>query len=70
MKSIAKTKIIHTKVFYVNPHFNGIGSAQYNFNEVSKDSVLKAEKLSKYFIAMAKIKIDSIENSNKESFKK
>lgn len=43
--------------------FNGIGLAQYDFNKVSKESVLKAEKLSKYFIAMAKkIKIDSIEN--------
>ena len=44
--------------------FNGIGLAKYNFEKVSKESVLNAEKLSKYFIAMAKkIKIDSIENS-------
>ena len=43
--------------------FNGIGLPQYDFSKVSKESVLKAEKLSKYFIAMAKkIKIDSIEN--------
>ncbi len=44
--------------------FNGIGVDGYNFDKISKDSILKAEKLSKYFIAMAKkIKIDSIENS-------
>jgi len=44
--------------------FNGIGLPKYNFEKVSKESILKAEKLSKYFIAMAKkIKIDSIENS-------
>jgi len=44
--------------------FNGIGIDGYNFDKISKDSILKAEKLSKYFIAMAKkIKIDSIENS-------
>ena len=43
--------------------FNGAGIPKYNFEKVSKDSILKAEKLSKYFIAMAKkIKIDSIEN--------
>ena len=44
--------------------FNGIGEVSYNFEKVSKESILKAEKLSKYFIAMAKkIKIDSLENS-------
>ena len=38
--------------------------SSYNFEKVSKESILKAEKLSKYFIAMAKkIKIDSLENS-------
>lgn len=42
--------------------FNGIGESNYNFERISKDSILKAEKLSKYFIAMAKkVKIDSIE---------
>jgi len=45
--------------------FNGIGQFDYNLNEISKDSILKAEKLSKYFIAMAKkVKIDSIEVSD------
>tara|TARA_B110001450_G_scaffold116066_1_gene109787 strand:- start:135 stop:2417 length:2283 start_codon:yes stop_codon:yes gene_type:complete len=44
--------------------FNGVGLPEYDFEKVSKESVLNAEKLSKYFIAMAKkIKIDSIENS-------
>jgi DNA-binding XRE family transcriptional regulator len=52
-------------------------------HEISKESILKAEKLSKYFIAMAKkIKIDSVEKfelkkviklnefkTNKEKFK-
>ena len=42
--------------------FNAIGQTGYNFDEVSKESILKAEKLSKYFIAMAKkVKVDSIE---------
>jgi hypothetical protein len=42
--------------------FNAIGLDNYNFEEISKESILKAEKLSKYFIAMAKkVKIDSIE---------
>lgn len=41
--------------------FNGIGKVDYDLNFISKDSILKAEKLSKYFIAMAKkIKVDSI----------
>src|SRR5690606_31940870 len=41
--------------------FNGIGKGDYDLNFISKDSILKAEKLSKYFIAMAKkIKVDSI----------
>ena len=36
-----------------------------NFEEVSKESILKAEKLSKYFIAMAKkVKLDSVEVSD------
>ena len=62
--------------------FNAIGQTGYNFDEVSKESILKAEKLSKYFIAMAKkVKVDSIEvveirkvlkandtKSNKEKF--
>lgn len=44
--------------------FNSIGEFDYNLNEISKESILKAEKLSKYFIAMAKkVKIDSIEVS-------
>jgi len=44
--------------------FNAIGEPSYNLQEISKDSILKAEKLSKYFIAMAKkIKIDSVEVS-------
>jgi hypothetical protein len=61
--------------------FNAIGLDNYNFEEISKDSILKAEKLSKYFIAMAKkVKIDSIEvaeirtviksNSNKSTKEK
>jgi len=42
--------------------FNGIGQDSYNFESISKESILNAEKLSKYFIAMAKkVKIDSIE---------
>jgi hypothetical protein len=42
--------------------FNAIGETNYNLDEISKDSILKAERLSKYFIAMAKkIKIDSVE---------
>jgi hypothetical protein len=44
--------------------FNGIMQANYNYEFISKESILKAEKLSKYFIAMAKkVKIDSIEVS-------
>ena len=44
--------------------FNGIGQTGYNYYEISKDSILKAERLSKYFIAMSKkVKIDSIESS-------
>jgi hypothetical protein len=44
--------------------FNGIGEVNYNLEEISVDSILKAEKLSKYFIAMAKkVKVDSIEVS-------
>jgi len=61
--------------------FNAIGLDSYNFEEISKDSIIKAEKLSKYFIAMAKkVKIDSIEvaeirtviksNSNKSTKEK
>lgn len=39
-----------------------------NALEVSKDSILKAEKLSKYFVAMAKkIKVNSIEHSEMKS---
>lgn len=42
--------------------FNAIGQTGYNAEEISKESILKAEKLSKYFIAMAKkVKVDSIE---------
>jgi len=42
--------------------FNGIGETGYNLNEISKESILKAERLSNYFIAMAKkVKVDSIE---------
>lgn len=45
--------------------FNAIGQTDYNLDVVSKDSILKAEKLSKYFIAMAKkVKIDNIEMVN------
>ena len=44
--------------------FNSLGETNYNIKEISKDSILKAERLSKYFIAMAKkIKIDSVEVS-------
>jgi hypothetical protein len=44
--------------------FGAIGQTNYNLDEISVDSILKAEKLSKYFIAMAKkVKIDSIEVS-------
>ena len=44
--------------------FGAIGQTNYNLDEISGDSILKAEKLSKYFIAMAKkVKIDSIEVS-------
>jgi hypothetical protein len=44
--------------------FGAIGQTDYNLDEISVDSILKAEKLSKYFIAMAKkVKIDSIEVS-------
>jgi len=51
--------------------FNAIGQTNYNFEEVSKESILKAEKLSKYFIAMAKkVKLDSVEVSDlKQSIK-
>lgn len=42
--------------------FNAIGQTGYDFENISKESILKAEKLSKYFIAMAKkVKLDSIE---------
>ena len=42
--------------------FNAIGQSNYNFEMISKESILKAEQLSRYFIAMAKkVKIDSIE---------
>lgn len=42
--------------------FNAIGNDEYDFYSISKESILKAEKLSKYFIAMAKkVKIDSVE---------
>jgi len=34
--------------------FNAIGQSNYNFEMISKDSILKAEQLSRYFIAMAK----------------
>lgn len=48
--------------------FNGLGQPAYNYDEVSKDSMLKAERLSKYFIAMSKkVKIDSIEISEIKS---
>lgn len=41
--------------------FNGIGEPLYDLNFISKESILKAEKLSKYFIAMAKkIKVNSV----------
>jgi hypothetical protein len=44
--------------------FGAIGQTNYNLDEISTDSILKAEKLSKYFIAMAKkVKVDSIEVS-------
>jgi hypothetical protein len=63
--------------------FNAIGQTTYDYFTISKDSILKAEKLSKYFIAMAKkVKLDSVEVSemrkvlkanesktNKEKFK-
>ena len=50
--------------------FNGIGQTGYDYYEISKDSILKAERLSKYFIAMSKkVKIDSIESfRNKRSY--
>lgn len=42
--------------------FSAIGEFNYNLNVISKESILKAEKLSKYFTAMAKkVKFDSIE---------
>jgi hypothetical protein len=42
-----------------------VGAKDYELFLISKDSILKAEKLSKYFIAMAKkIKINSVEVSN------
>lgn len=42
--------------------FNAIGEVNYDIMTISKESILKAEQLSKYFIAMAKkIKIDSTE---------
>jgi acyl-[acyl carrier protein]--UDP-N-acetylglucosamine O-acyltransferase len=42
--------------------FNAIGNVDYDFYTISKESLLKAEKLSKYFIAMAKkVKMDSVE---------
>lgn len=41
---------------------NAIGNTDYKLFEISKDSMLKAEKLSNYFIAMAKkIKVDTME---------
>jgi hypothetical protein len=44
--------------------FGAIGQTNYNLDEISVESILKAEKLSKYFIAMAKkVKVDSIEVS-------
>lgn len=63
--------------------FNAIGQTTYDYFTISKGSILKAEKLSKYFIAMAKkVKLDSVEVSemrkvlkandsktNKEKFK-
>ena len=51
--------------------FNAIGETNYNFEEVSKESILKAENLSKYFVAMAKkVKLDSVEVSDlKQSIK-
>ena len=61
---------------------DGLFTGQGNMLKVSKESILKAEKLSKYFIAMAKkIKINTVEKheikktldlntnkSNKEKF--
>ena len=42
--------------------FNAIGQTDYDLDVVSKESILKAEKLSKYFIAMAKkVKIYNLE---------
>ena len=47
---------------------NAIGNHNYNMEEISKESILKAETLSKYFIAMSKkIKIESIETNNIKS---
>lgn len=51
--------IIHTFNYFLSEAKNE------NFLEISKESVLKAERLSNYFIAMAKkIKINSVEVSN------
>lgn len=51
---------------------NSIGKENFDYNIISVDSILKAEKMSKYFISMAKkVKIDSIESSRiKEVIKK
>ena len=51
--------------------FSAIGEQNYNLDEISKESILKAEKLSKYFTAMAKkVKIDSNETAeNKKIIK-
>ena len=63
--------------------FNGLNEVNYNYDQISKESILKAERLSKYFIAMAKkVKVDSMESqeikkiikkkddlTNKEKFK-
>lgn len=51
--------------------FSAISETNYNLDEISTESILKAEKLSKYFTAMAKkVKIDSNETAeNKKIIK-
>ena len=63
MKSMLPKQISYIPRFALLIHvFNGLGLTEYDFTKVSKESVLNAEKLSNYFIAMSKkVKIDSAE---------
>lgn len=64
MKSMLPKQKSYIPRFSMIIHVMNCVNTDKNFLEVSKDSILKAEKLSKYFISMAKkIKINSFKNN-------